>query len=103
MIHDEVLHFIDGFKAYNKNAIETTFSEGYCYWFSFILKERFSGIIMYIPIYNHFCTKIGNVLYDIKGEITNEEYISLAEPWYIYSTYDKLEAGRIIRDCISKI
>ena len=99
-----ILVFIENFKKSNKNAIEDLFMNGYCYYFAIILNERFSGsgTIMYIPIYNHFCYRIGGTLYDISGKIVDDEKINLAEPWNEYKNQDNLESYRIIRDCILK-
>ena len=101
----EVEDFIEGFKKYHPGEITDLFLNGYCYWFSVILDNRFNhmGTIMYIPIYNHFCYKLFDKLYDITGIITDEEMISLATSWKIYKEKDDKEADRIIIDCIMKL
>lgn len=96
---EEVLNFIKRFQ--NEGTIKT-FTEGCCYWFAFILDDRFnydvpeSGI-MYNPIENHFATWINGKLYDITGEIP---FTNVWEEWFQYEGKDKLESERIIRDCI---
>lgn len=102
---EDVQHFIDEFKKSHKEEIEDLFSNGYCYYFAHILDERFykGGTIMYIPVYNHFCYSIYGKLYDITGEITDQEKIDLAEPWDSYRRHEPLESQRIFRDCILKI
>lgn len=102
--HD-VENFINNFKSTYKEEIEDLFSNGYCYYFAKILDDRFyqGGSIMYIPIHNHFCYCIYGTLYDIKGAITDESIIKLAEPWDQYKKHDPLESKRIYRDCILKV
>lgn len=45
-----ILKFIDDFKRVAPAAFETTFLNGYCYWFAYILATRFDGKIYYLPI-----------------------------------------------------
>lgn len=77
---------------------ETTFTNGCCYWFAAILKERFQDLnpeIMYAPIDNHFGTRIQDIVYDITGDVTN------TYKWVPFAAFDDpLEKERIIRDCI---
>lgn len=95
----KVLSFINDFKKINKDVIEELFSNGYCYWFANILANRFDGEIYYLPIMNHFITKIANDFYDIKG-IAN--YNELKYPWVFYQKFEPLESQRIIKNCIEK-
>ena len=95
----EVLKFIKKFQ--NPGTIDT-FTKGCCYWFAFILDERFnwdapcSGI-MYNSIDNHFATWINGKLYDITGEIKlTDEW----EEWDKFMCKDELLTERIFRDCI---
>ena len=44
-----ILDFISHFKD-----AQDTFLYGCCYWFAFILNERFGGTTMYLPVENHF-------------------------------------------------
>ena len=82
------------------------FLNGNCYWFAFILQERFKIFgftkIMYNPIDNHFATLIDDTLYDILGPVP----ISSNSPWYDWDRYQKIEplnAERIYRDTILQI
>lgn len=91
---NDVLQFISQFRE-----CKHTFLYGCCYWFAFILKERFNGQIYYNPIENHFATKINGDLYDVSGEITCDSFVL----WDEYKKVDELEAARIERDCIKKL
>lgn len=105
IMESEILEFIEEFKKSNKKETEDLFLNGNCYYFAIILQERFNycGIIMYIPIYNHFCYKIFGNMYDITGKIEKEEYINLAEPWSLYKNKDIKEETSLIVDCIMKL
>lgn len=95
------IDFIEDFKKGYPEAMEDTFLHGYCYWFAFILKERFNGIICYEPIENHFVTLLPDGdFYDIRGKLT--ETSSFVD-WDVYKKIDELETKRIERDCINKI
>lgn len=100
-LSNQVLDFINSFKEKHPLEIEDVFSNGYCYWFAKILDERFmpKSQIYYLPIRNHFITKIEDKFYDITGEIIPDE-----EPyeWTTYKIFDCLEYERIRRDCILK-
>ena len=93
--------FIADFKAMHPIEIEDTFLHGYCYWFAKILEERFEGTIYYLPIDNHFITRIGKEYYDIRGKL-NAEQINPCCPWSEYEHTDSLEVKKIYRDCIYK-
>jgi predicted RNase H-like HicB family nuclease len=93
MKEEEVLDFIYKFKS-----SASLFQHGMCYWFAFILKERFNGQIYYHSIDNHFATKIKGALYDSLGKLGGDGF----EPWEEYKEKDELETKRIIRDCIKK-
>ena len=103
--HQEIIKFINDFKAMHREEIEDLFSSGYCYYFCIILMERFNlkkNCIYYIPIYNHFITKVGKFYYDINGSVINKEKINLAIKWLNYQKEEPLDSERIIRDCIKK-
>lgn len=93
---DNVLAFIKHFQ--NEGTIKT-FTEGCCYWFAHILKERFSGLIYYNPVENHFATKIDGSLYDITGELVDGRNWMM---WRKYIAMDLLDAIRVIKDCVNK-
>lgn len=85
----------------NPGTIET-FTRGYCYWFAFILQNRFGGIIFYNPIDNHFACDIDGSLYDITGYLGSSEQ----EGWIDWASYcydDCLDAERVTKNCILKI
>lgn len=95
----DVLEFIRGFnRTESNNVLMDTFTKGYCYYFSVILRERFpGGKIVYAPIRGHFLYKIKGKLYDITGEVEVDIY----HDFDFYPDY--LEKERIIRDCILKV
>ena len=103
-----VIDFINKFSEKHPKVIRDLFGYGFCYYFAIVLQEfckvaNIQSEIMYIPIYNHFCCKIDDNLYDIRGVITNKAMIQLADSWEGYfKDYDTLESSRIIRDCILK-
>ena len=63
----KVERFIYGVKRIFPEEMEYTFYRGYCYWFAFILAERFKGTIWFNPKIVHFATKIDNDMYDVDG------------------------------------
>ena len=96
MIENEILDFINGFKKFNKEAIETTFTNGY--WFAFILSERFNGEIVMDIYGEHFMCKINDQLYDITGKIECNKVKVFEE----YKYEDPLHYKRLLRDCVYK-
>ena len=98
-LSNEVLSFINSFKKMYPQEIEDVFSNGYCYWFSFILTNRFNGEIIYLPIQNHFVSFINNNYYDINGIVNLKE-----KPynWNEYKQFDELDYQRVIKYCIKK-
>lgn len=62
-----VKDFIIDFKEMHPKEIEDVFLHGYYYWFAKILELRFEGTIYYLPIDNHFITKIDNNFYNIRA------------------------------------
>ena len=98
----KIEEFIDDFKAMHPQEITDLFANGYCYWFAFILKERFKGTIFYEPIVNHFYCQIDGNFYDINGRMYFAKNANHVYPWEEYKHIDYLETKRIIRDCINK-
>lgn len=95
----EILDFIHLFSnGHDETCVK--FTCGLCYWFAFILCERFKpvAIMMYEPVDNHFIVRIGEELYDISGVVT-KDYLNVIE-WERYP-YPDVKA-RIVRDCILK-
>lgn len=97
-MHNEVMKFIDRFTLRGKlSEAITSFTCGCCYWFAFIMCNRFSeAIMMYDPVINHFVAQIDSRLYDISGEVTQKYKVVR---WDTYP--DELENKRIIRDCVN--
>lgn len=93
----EILRFISRFSG----SIET-FTSGCCYWFAHILATRFRGYadIVLAVVENHFVVRIGECLYDVTGDVTEEYKDSVLVAWRDMEKYDSLQKGRIIRDCI---
>lgn len=99
----EILDFIKDFSSFGKDVREC-FTRGCCYWFAFILNERFKPYaeIYYNDLENHFACKIDKNLYDITGNCNNL-YEGEWEIWDNFKNIDPLLAKRIERDCISKL
>jgi hypothetical protein len=93
MSGETVLSFIENFADAKR-----TFLYGCCYWFAFILKERFGADIYYNQIDNHFAAKINDRFYDVTGEICGDGFV----PWATYQEYDSYDYARIVRDCVDK-
>ena len=99
-MNKEILDFINEFSFFGKQVREC-FTRGNCYWFAFILHERFGGDIMYNDVEGHFACRIKRKLYDITGCCDNLYYDS----WTKWENYKKVETSHskgIIRDCILK-
>lgn len=96
-MNDEIIDFIEEFKYKYKEEIEDVFSNGYCYFFAIMLKERFGGEIVYDPIQNHFALCRNLKKYDIIG-YTNGHF----ENWESYQEKELLDTERIYKNCIYK-
>ena len=55
---DKIEKFIFDMKNVFPEELEFTFYRGYCYWFAFILANRFKGEIWFNPAIVHFATKV---------------------------------------------
>lgn len=94
----EVQGFIQRFTEHGQQ-VEQCFTCGCCFWFAWMLAERFPGAeIVYDAISNHFAARIGGRVYDITGDVTDK---ALA-PWQLWDGYEEGSSHRagIIRDCI---
>ena len=93
---EEILEFINKFKQYEKDSILVkTFTEGFCYYFALILKERFDGEIVYIKEFDHFVLKKDEFLFDITGNVSKKyKDCKIVVNWKNNST--------IIKQCILK-
>lgn len=95
-MNNKVILFINKFKQHeHDNVLIDTFTLGYCYYFAVILKERFTGTILYDWLEGHFITEINNRLYDITGDVT-DKYTHL----YTFDEYMSIES--IVHGCILK-
>lgn len=96
---DLILDFI---KQFRDLGAENCFNNGMCYWFSYILKNRFRDEhchVMYDEVNNHFGCEINGIVYDITGIAPAYNW----RPWYEITTSDRLLYLRIIRDCRDKV
>ena len=101
--NQEILDFINHFRG-----ATDTFSNGCCYWFARILKDRFprqdwddfDPEIMYTQIDNHFGCLIDGIIYDVTGDVT---YKYKWERWCDIEYKDELLYKRIVRDCVLKL
>ena len=93
-----VLKFIANFQ--NDGTIET-FTRGCCYWFAYILHERFpDSFITYDEIINHFGCYIDGVVYDITGDVSDKYN------WVFWDTIESQDPklhSIIVRDCVLKV
>ena len=95
----EILAFIQ--KFHNEGTIKT-FTEGCCYWFAYILCERFRSYdvntsLAYNQIKGHFAAIINGRFYDITGEIPSSyEW----DTWESFKQKEPMYAQTVIRDCI---
>lgn len=87
---DVVLKFIKEF-----SSVKDGFTTGRCYWFAYILKERFGASIYYDAVKNHFVAKINGNYYDASGMVTGD-FI----PWDTYKDIDPVHFARLVRNCI---
>ena len=92
-LEDEVLEFI-----HRRFETDCKWTDGNCYYFALILKNRFGGEIYYIPIEGHFVCKIGERYYDFEGR-----YTKIAGKPQTLETIAKNDINwynRIWKDCI---
>lgn len=80
-------------------------TNGNCFFFAVILRERFAdfddGWIVYEPITGHFLFKYNNCFYDWTGkvELTSQQLAAIVY-WHHYDKIDSLHYWRIVDDCI---
>lgn len=98
--HEEILNFI---RQFQDLGATNCFSNGMCYWFAVILKERFEdGLIVYNQIDNHFAVLLYDTfrVYDITGDVSDKcEW----EDFEFLSYADELLYNRLLRDCVYKL
>lgn len=105
----DVLDFIKHF-----NGAEDVFLHGCCFWFAFILQERFDGhkylvSIFHDPIEGHFVAGFlpdsDNIssekvrYFDIRGEVTDLYNEDDLESIYWMSINEERRYGRLMCDC----
>ena len=95
------INMLDFIKKFQTPETIEIFTKGMCFWFAFILENRFKheAYIMYAPIDNHFMVRYKGRLYDITGDVT-DKYKKVI-PWNS-DQVDFLERERIIKYCIYK-
>lgn len=90
---NEVLEFIQ-----RRFKIDCKWTDGNCYYFAVILKERFpEGKIFYDVVNGHFVFYYHNGLYDWNGVIYDCRTLV---NWDDFDKYDSVLKQRIIRDCV---
>lgn len=107
----EIDKFITPFR---KSEVIDIFMNGYCYYFAKILSIRFNTFlwhpaeIYYNPIDCHFACLIGNKLWDINGEISDDiiDYGTNKHGdwyrWLYYVDFEPLDSERVVKNCIIK-
>ena len=96
-----VLRFIRDFKRFDTGQVTRTFTNGYCYWFAFILHNRFpDSEIVYYHAGNHFACRIGKRIFDVTGDITDQHHFF--ESWEEFQKIEPLESKRVAQYCITK-
>ena len=99
-----ILTFINKFKEKYPSELEDTFSNGYCYYFALMLRERFGGLIMFNAAKVHFAFRrkgLKEPLYDIKGIV----HINDDDDWWEWDDYVEsypYESSDVIISCIRK-
>ena len=96
-----VKRFINEFKRFDTGQVTRTFTNGYCYWFAYILHTRFpDSEIVYYSAGNHFACKIKDRIFDITGDITNKNLFF--ESWEEYQKVEPLDSAEVIKYCVLK-
>lgn len=90
----DIIRWISNFKDAKK-----TFTEGCCYWFAYILQQRYGGEIWYDNIIGHFVCKIEGTYYDVTG-VYEPENIDWLESWSSIQQTEPERAQRITKHCI---
>lgn len=92
-MQDKVLEFIR-----RRFKDDCKWTDGNCYYFAVILKDRFpEGHIYYDVINGHFMFWFEGKFYDWNGIVESTGY---TVNWELFDMYDSLLKERIIRDCI---
>lgn len=99
-MRNKIIQTIQLFKIKDTRAIEEKYLCGDCYVFAEALSKKFNGEIYYLPIDNHFITKISGDFYDIRGLVPDEELYECYE-WETYKILEPLDADRVEYYCIT--
>lgn len=111
MLRTDIETFITGFKSVFPEEIEFVFYRGYCYWFAFILANRFKGEIWFNPSIVHFAAQVDGQLYDIYGKVepgrdpVTGEYNSKNDNWVTWDWFQRNNheaVESIVKTCIKK-
>lgn len=106
--NQEVLDFIAHFKE-----AEHTFLHGCCWWFAYILQERFSDNgylvdIFHEPVEGHFVARFIRddsdpdakaYFFDVRGDVTDLYSGKDLENMWLMSIHEERRYGRLMRDC----
>jgi hypothetical protein len=101
---DIVENYIQQFRQFGEDVVDC-FSNGMCYQFMVILQKRFGPLCttpLYDEITNHFATKIGDRIYDINGDITDDPRYNWKR-WTSVVAEDYCRSQRIYHDCVDKV
>lgn len=98
-MNQEVLLTIKQFKIADPAAAEETYLYGGCYTFANALAKKFHGKLYYLPVENHFVTKIDNDFYDIRGLLNKQDLFPIYK-WTDYQCIEPLDASRVYKYCI---
>ena len=86
----DVHRFIERFTEHGPQ-VERCFCHGCCYWFAWVLTERFPGAeVVYDALSNHFAAQIGERVYDITGDVTDRAL----SPWQLWAGYEEGSRAR---------
>lgn len=107
-LRQTILNFIARFTNNGKRReVIECFSCGCCYWFAETLFDRFTlevvdapCYLVYDPIINHWACCIDYRIYDITGDITDNEEYSWHD-WNRFMYQDISLTKRLLRDCIN--
>lgn len=107
----DIIKFIDHF-----NGSEKTFLNGCCYWFAFILQERFHGRgyvvdILHDPVEGHFVARfrkennndnknaVNYKFFDVRGDVTNKYKDKYLENIWNMSFEEEKRFSKLMCDC----
>ena len=89
-----VLDFI-----HRRFTTDCNWTNGNCYWFAIILKERFNLKIYYLPVPGHFVAGDGEEFYDFNGRYDIEDNTPIIQFEELKVT-DISHYQRLIENCV---